>query len=116
MMDFHAFDTWWWPYLFILLAGWLASDIWRFIGVAIGGRLDEESEALVLARAIATALVAAVIGKLIVFPSGAVADTSVFVRIAAAGIGFAAYLAAGRRVIAGVVVAEAILMSAYLLA
>lgn len=111
-MSFGAIDAWWWPYLFVLIAGWLASDIWRFIGVAIGGRLDEKSEGLVLARAVATTLVAAVIGKLIVFPSGAVAETSVLVRIAAAAFGFAAYLVSGKRVIAGIIVSEAILLTA----
>ncbi len=115
-MTFDALDAWWWPYVYILVGGWLASDIWRFVGVAIGGRLDEKSESLVLARAVATALVAAVIGKLIIFPSGAAADTSVAVRIAAAGLGFGAYLATGKRVFVGVVVAEAILLPALLLA
>lgn len=115
-MTFDAYDTWWWPYLFVLVAGWLASDIWRLIGVAIGGRLDEKSEGLVLARAVATALVAAVIGKLIVFPSGAVAETSLLVRIAAAAFGFGAYLVSGKRVIAGIVVSEAILLTSMQLA
>ena len=70
-MTFDAFDAWWWPYLFILVGGWLATDAWRFLGVYLGGRLRDDTDALVLVRALATALVAAVIGNLIVFPSGA---------------------------------------------
>ena len=60
----------WWPYLFILLAGWLPTDVWRWLGVLSAGRFDETSPAIALARTIATSLVAAVIGRLILFPTG----------------------------------------------
>ena len=60
-MTFAALDAWWWPYLFILIAGFAATDFWRFLGVYLGGRISEDSDLLVLVRAVATALVAAVI-------------------------------------------------------
>ncbi|PSJ55888.1 AzlD domain-containing protein [Kumtagia ephedrae] len=110
-MTFDAIDAWWWPFLFILLAGWLATDAWRFLGVAFGGRIREDSEALVFVRAVATALVAAVIGNLFVFPSGALADTTAALRIGAAALGFVAYLAAGKRMLLGIVVGEAALIA-----
>ena len=47
-MTFDAIDAWWWPYAFILVAGWFATNFWRLLGVAIGGRMREDSEALVL--------------------------------------------------------------------
>jgi len=72
-MTFDAIEAWWWPFLFILVAGWLATDAWRFLGVYLGGRISEDSDFLVLVRTIATALVAAVIGNLIVFPNGVLA-------------------------------------------
>ncbi|MCO5163425.1 MAG: AzlD domain-containing protein [Mesorhizobium sp.] len=109
-MSFLANDGWWWPYLFILLAGWLATDVWRFLGVFIGGRVSEESDAMVLVRTIATALVAAVIANLIVFPGGVLADTSVALRIGAAAAGFAAYLALRHSMLAGIVVSEVVLI------
>jgi Branched-chain amino acid transport protein (AzlD) len=109
--SFHAVDAWWWPFLFILVAGWLATDFWRFLGVYLGGRISEQSELLVLVRAVATALVAAVIGNFIVFPSGALATTSLGLRIGAAALGFAAYLALGRRVVIGIVAAELVLLA-----
>lgn len=108
-MTFTSIDAWWWPFLFILVAGWLATDSWRFLGVYFGGRISENSEFLVLVRAIATALVAAAIGNLIVFPSGALAATSLALRIGAAAIGFAAYLLFGRRVLVGIIAAEIVL-------
>lgn len=114
-MTFDAIDTWWWPFLFILVAGWLTTDAWRFLGVYLGGRISENSDILVLVRTIATALVAAVIGNLIVFPSGALADTSLVLRLAAAAIGFLAYLGLGKKVIVGIAVAELLLIPGILL-
>jgi hypothetical protein len=114
-MTFDAIDTWWWPFLFILVAGWLATDAWRFLGVYLGGRISENSDVLVLVRTIATALVAAVIGNLIVFPSGALADTSLVLRLTAATVGFLAYLGLGKRVIVGIAVAELLLILGILL-
>jgi len=108
-MTFTAIDAAWWPYLFILVAGWMATDAWRFLGVYLGGRISEDSEVLVLVRCVATALVAGVIGNLIVFPSGALANIALALRIASAAAGFLAYMALGRRVVIGIVVAEAVL-------
>ncbi|PSH63178.1 AzlD domain-containing protein [Phyllobacterium sophorae] len=114
-MTWASLTDWWWPYLFILLAGWLPTDIWRFIGVLIGGRVREDSEALVIVRAVATALVAGVIAQLILYPSGSLAESSVFLRVGAAAAGFAAYLYLGRRIIVSVIVAEFILIMGLLL-
>lgn len=89
---------WWWPYLVIAVAGWLATDIWRWMGVLTGSRLDEDSEALQWVRAVATALVMAVTAKLIVFPAGTLADSPLWLRVGAAGLGFLAFMIAGQRV------------------
>jgi len=108
-MTFDAIAAWWWPYLFILVAGWFATDSWRFLGVYFGGRISEDSDLLVLVRAVATALVAAVIGNLIVFPTGALASTTLALRTGAAASGFLAYLLFGRRILVGILMAEAVL-------
>lgn len=109
-MTFTSFDAWWWPYVFILAAGWLATDAWRFIGVYLGNRIANDSPALVLVRALATALVAGVIGNLIVFPSGALAAAPLELRILAAAAGFIAFLLAGKRILVGILAAEIILI------
>ncbi|MEM5500678.1 AzlD domain-containing protein [Ahrensia kielensis] len=108
-MTFDAIDTWWWPLVFILIAGWIATDMWRWLGVLMGNRIDDSSEILVYIRSVATALVAAVIAQLIVFPSGALAETPVLLRIAAALSGFAAYIFIGRHVGLGVLAALVVL-------
>ncbi|TXR50829.1 AzlD domain-containing protein [Phyllobacterium endophyticum] len=110
-MTWQSLTDWWWPYLFILLAGWLPTDMWRFIGVFIGGRVREDSQALVAVRAVATALVAGVIAQLILYPSGVLADSPVILRVGAAAAGFLAYLTLGRRVIISVIVGEIVLLA-----
>ena len=107
-MTLDSIDAWWWPYAFILLAGWATTYPWRALGVYLGGRIREDAEILVLVRAIATALVAAVIGNLVCFPSGPAANTTLALRVLAAAVGFAAYFFLGRKVLLGIVVAEAI--------
>ncbi|MEO0542563.1 MAG: AzlD domain-containing protein [Pseudomonadota bacterium] len=109
-MTFDAYDSLVWQLGFILISGWLATDIWRWAGVLLGNRLKDDSEALVLVRCMATGLVAAVIAQLIVFPSGALGrETEAWLRIMAALIGFAAYLAIGKKVGVGVSVSLLVL-------
>lgn len=114
-MTFDAIDAWWWPYLFILVGGWLATDAWRFLGVYLGGRISEESEILVLVRCIATALVAAVIASLVVYPGGALAATPLALRLGAVAAGFAAYMLVKRNVLFSIVVAELVFGAGLLL-
>ena len=97
-------DAWWAPYVFIAIAGWLATDIWRWLGVVAGNRLKEDSESLAWVRAVATALVMAVTAKLIVFPTGTLEASPLWLRVGAAVVGFAVFLAAGQRVLVGVLV------------
>ena len=114
-MTFFGNEAWWWPFVFILVAGWLATDSWRFLGVLLGERIAEDSPAMVLVRAIATALVAAVIANMIVFPGGALAATPLALRLGAALIGFGAYLFVWRHLLVGIVVAEVVLVAGILL-
>ena len=98
------------PYLFIVVAGWLATDIWRWTGVLIGNRIDETSEALNWVRAVATALVAAVIAKMIFFPTGSLESSPLWLRLAAVVFGACAFFVGGRfRQIAGIAAAIAFL-------
>jgi hypothetical protein len=115
MIGYESFDAWWWPYLFIAIAGWLATDIWRWLGVLIGNRLSEESAALTWVRTVATALVAGVIAKLILYPTGALQDTPMVVRLLAVSVGFAAFLLAGKRTWVGIVTSLSLLIGGQLL-
>jgi hypothetical protein len=98
------------PYLALLLIGFLPSEIWRWLGLLFGRGLDENSEIILWVRAVATALVAAVVARIVLFPPGALAAVPVEVRLAALGLGFLAFLVFRRSAFAGVILGEAVLI------
>jgi hypothetical protein len=100
-----------WPYLLLILVGYLPNEIWRVLGLLIGRGLSEDSEFVLLARAVATALVAGVAAKLIVFATGALAFVPFEVRLGAVVGGFLAFLLAKRSVFVGVLAGEALLLA-----
>ena len=100
-----------WPYVVLVVAGFLPNEVWRIVGLAVGRGLDEESEVVIVARVVATAILAGVVAKLILFPSGALAMVPVMVRVAAATGGFLVYWFARRSVFAGVAAAELIILA-----
>ena len=81
----------WWAYAFIAIAGWLATDIWRWLGVLAGNRLRDDSEALNWVRAVATALVAAVIAKLVLYPTGGFGPSPRWLRLGSRVLGALAF-------------------------
>jgi hypothetical protein len=99
-----------WPYLLLVLVGYLPNEIWRVFGLVLARGLNEDSEIVVWSRAVATAIIAGVIAKLILFASGALAGIPLTVRVAAALCGFLAFLAVKRSVFVGVAVGEAVLL------
>lgn len=115
MIGYETFDSWWWPYVFIAIAGWLATDIWRWLGVLVGNRLKQDSAALTWVRAVATALLAAVIAKLVLYPVGELKNVPVALRLIALSAGFAAFLIGGKRIWVAIVVALGLLIGGQLL-
>jgi hypothetical protein len=99
-----------WPYLALLLVGFLPNEFWRVLGLVLARGLNEDSEVVVWSRAVATAILAGVIAKLILFASGGLATIPLSVRVAAAVCGFLAFLAVRRSVFVGVLVGEAALL------
>ena len=77
-----------WPYLLLILVGFLPNEVWRALGLVLARGLNEESELVVLSRAIATAILAGVIAKLILFSAGALVAIPLPVRVGAAMCGF----------------------------
>jgi branched-subunit amino acid transport protein len=98
------------PYLVLILVGFLPNEIWRAFGLVLARGLNEDSEIVVWSRAVATAILAAVIAKLILFPSGTLDNIPLSVRIAAAACGFVAFVCIKRSVFAAVLVGEATLL------
>jgi branched-subunit amino acid transport protein len=95
----------------LLFAGFLSNEVWRVLGLVIGGGIDEGSEFLVWVRAVATSILAGVIAQILISPPGALATVPDVVRYGAVAAGFAVYLAARKSVFAGVVAGEAVVIA-----
>lgn len=100
-----------WPYLMLILVGFLPSEIWRALAVLLARGLREDSEIIIWVRAVATTLLAGVVVKLLASPSGALALAPAIVRFGAVGIGLLAFYASRRSVIAGVLAGECALIA-----
>jgi hypothetical protein len=98
------------PYLLLILLGFLPNEIWRVLGLVLVRGLNEDSEIVIWSRAVATAILAGVIAKLIVFSPGALAAIPLGVRVSATVCGFLAFVTIKRSVFAGVAVGEAVLL------
>ncbi len=100
----------WWPYLALLVFAVLPTEIWRWCAVLFARRLNENSLALIWVKAVATALLAGVVAKLVVSPSGALAALPLALRLGALAVGLAV-LATGRtRILPAVILGEALLI------
>jgi Na+-translocating ferredoxin:NAD+ oxidoreductase RnfD subunit len=99
-----------WPYLLLVLLGYLPNEVWRALGLVLARGLNEDSEIVLWSRAVATAILAGVIAKLIVFSPGALITIPLAVRVGATVCGFVAFLLVKRSVFVGVVAGEAALL------
>lgn len=87
-----------WPYVVLLGIAVFAHEPWRWFGVLLGRTMSTDSELFHWVRAVSTALIAALVMRLILFPAGELAQVPVVVRIAAVSVGVAAFLLAGRNI------------------
>lgn len=95
----------------LLLAGFLSNEVWRMLGLLIGGGVDESSEFLVWVRAVAAAILAGVIAQILIAPPGALATVPSLARYAAIVVGFVVYIAMRKSVFAGVVAGEIVVIA-----
>jgi hypothetical protein len=100
-----------WPYLLVILAGFLPTDIWRWLAVIFARRLDENSELMIFVRGVATAMVAGVITRLVLFPTGELVSIPLAIRTGAVVGGFLVYFIVRRSVFVGVMAGEAIIIA-----
>ena len=97
-------------YTLLVLVGFLPSEIWRLLGLVAARGIADESELFMWVRAVAIAVLAGVIAKIILCPPGTLASVPTFIRLAAIICGFAAFLVVRRSVFAGVVAGEVVLI------
>jgi hypothetical protein len=91
------------PYLVLILAGFLPNEVWRVLGIFASRGIDEKSEIIIWVRCVATAILAGVVAKIVLFAPGVLADVPLAVRLGAVAVGLAAFFALRQSVFAGVV-------------
>jgi hypothetical protein len=104
-----------WPIGALLLVGFLPNEVWRWLGLIAAHGFDENAETIVWVRAVATAVLAGVIARIMLIPPGALAAIPASVRLAAIVLGFAGFLVIRRSVFAGVVAGEVVLIGGTML-
>jgi hypothetical protein len=105
------FDGALWPYVLVIIAGFLPTEVWRSLAVVFARGLDEDSEALIFVRGVATALLAAVVARLVLLPPGELIAVPLAIRVGAVAGGFLVYLLARKSVLAGILFGEAVIIA-----
>jgi hypothetical protein len=77
-------------------AGMAVTYVWRVLGVVAVTHIDPESDILLWVRAVSTALVAALVMRIVIAPSGVLADISMVSRLAAMALGIVAFYITSR--------------------
>lgn len=99
----------------MLLTAALATYAWRFVGVLLSGRIDPEGPLFRWISAVAYALLAGLIARMILLPVGPLSGTDLGARIGGAAAALAAYYLFRRNLFAGVLAGAAALVAvAYL--
>lgn len=103
------------PYLILIFAGFLPHEAWRWVGFVLSRGLDETSEVIVWVRAVAVAILAGVVAKIVVFSPGALAGVPLWVRLSAAAAGMLAFFLARQSILVGVATGTGCLVLAELI-
>ncbi len=114
LLDLNAFRAYlgeYWAYGIILIAGLLPTEIWRLAAVFLSSSLNENDEIIIFVRHVATALLMAVVAKMVILPTGALASVSLLAR----GLSFTAatlsFLLLGRSILIAILCGESIFMA-----
>lgn len=99
-----------WPYLVVILAGFLPNEAFRVAGVVLGRRIDDTTEFFVWIRIVAVALLAAVVAKLLFAPPAVLATVPLWLRLTSVALGLGAFYTARRSLLVGILSGEALLI------
>lgn len=96
-----------WPYLVVILAGFIPNEAFRIAAVLLSRRVDEASELFAWIRIVATTLLAAVVSRLIYSPAASLAVVPLSVRAGSIAVGVAAFFVLKRSIVAAILTGEA---------
>ena len=91
----------WWPFA-VMLAGAAATYVWRAAGVALSGRIDPRGAVFEWVACVAYALLAGLIARMIVLPTGPLAETPLADRLLGTVLAVAVFLVARCNMLLGV--------------
>ena len=106
-MDMQGAEPW-----LLVLAGAAASYLWRGLGVLLSGRIRVESELFNWVACVAYAMVAGLIMRIIVMPTGLLAQSLLTDRLLACGVALAAFYASRRNLFVGVITGAIMVIAA----
>ena len=78
-------------YMVLALICIAAHESWRWLGLFLGRNVDADGAVFQWVKSVSQALVAALCMRLVLFPSGALAAVPIEMRLAALGVGLAAF-------------------------
>jgi len=105
----------WASYLWLFIAGFMVTAPWRAMGVYLARNLDIESELFKWVRAVSIALVAGLVARMVIFPSGALRSVASPLRLGAFLGGVAVYYVARRSFGLGILAAALLLLAGQVL-
>lgn len=100
--------------LIVVLVGFLPTEVWRSLAVLAGRRVEAGSEVFHWVKAVAAALLAAVVARLLFAPAAPLLAVPLAVRLGAVAGGVAGFALLRRSVFAGVLVGELLLAAGIL--
>ena len=90
-------------------AAWVAlpgavaiSFLWRAIGVAVSGRINPSSDVFLWIQCVAYAMLAGLVSRMLILPTGVLAESDYWVRFVAVGIGLAVFLILKHNMLVGI--------------
>jgi branched-subunit amino acid transport protein len=95
-------------YTLLAIACGLGTYVWRGLGVAVSARIRPQSELFAWIGCVAFAMLAGLISRVVLIPSGALEHTALWQRLAATGFALVAYfLFTKKNLFAGVIASAA---------
>lgn len=98
------------PWLLVLACA-AATYAWRGLGVLLSGRIRAESELFNWVACVAYAMIAGLIARVIVMPTGLLAETFLAERAAACALALLAFYTSRRNLFVGVIAGMLILIA-----
>lgn len=93
----------------LLAAAFAVTYVWRGLGVVLGGRLELDGLAFRWISAVAYAMLAGLIMRMLLLPQGALGETALALRLVAAAAALGIYVLTRFNMLLGVVAGLAIL-------